>query len=110
MGKPLNLLLVEDSENDALLLVRYLRQNGYDLTVTRVDTAEMMQEALAEQDWDIIIADYVLPHFSGLASLEIYQAHELDIPFILVSGTIGEALAVTAIKSVAYFGADLVVS
>lgn len=66
MNKSLRILIVEDSENDTLLLVRELQRGGYDPIFERVETPETMKAALEKQTWDIVIADYVMPHFSGL--------------------------------------------
>jgi PAS domain S-box-containing protein len=102
MNKPLCCLLAEDSENDALLLVRQLRMGGYDVTWERVDTAEAMRAALGRKSWDIVLADYKMPHFSGLAALELLKASGKGLPFIIVSGTIGEEEAVAAMKAGAH--------
>ena len=99
MGTPLRVLIVEDSEDDALLLVRELKRGGYEPISERVETAESMKAALEKQKWDIIIADYVMPHFSGLSALKLLQKGGLDIPFIIVSGSIGEETAVAAMKA-----------
>jgi len=96
--RPLRLLLVEDSENDATLLLEYLRQGGYEPEHTRVDSAEALNKALERNDWDLVIADYTMPGFSGTAALSIVRDRGLDIPFIFVSGTIGEDVAVEAMK------------
>jgi len=102
MSIPLQLLIVEDSEDDALLIARELQSSGYDLTPKRVDTSEDFSSALVEHDWDIIIADYALPHFSGMDALRLLQESELDLPFIIVSGAIGEESAVAAMKAGAH--------
>jgi CheY-like chemotaxis protein len=99
MSTPLRVLIVEDSEDDTLLIVRELRRGGYDPTFERVDTPGAMSAAIAQQTWDIIIADYHLPRFSGLAALMLMQEGGLDLPFIIVSGTIGEETAVAAMKA-----------
>lgn len=98
----LRLLLVEDSDDDEFLLLRELKKGGYQVTHRRVDRADDLQQALREQKWDLIISDYHLPGFSGLEALEVYQKHSLDIPFLLVSGTIGEEMAVAALKAGAH--------
>jgi diguanylate cyclase (GGDEF)-like protein len=100
--RPLRLLLVEDSENDATLLLEFLRQGGYAPEHTRVDSAEALNEALERTEWDLVIADYTMPGFSGTAALTIVRERGLDVPFIFVSGTIGEDVAVEAMKN----GAD----
>lgn len=94
MRIPLRTLIIEDNENDALLVVRTLQHGGFDLVYKRVDTAEAMREALEREAWDIVISDNNMPHFSGLAAIELYKENGLDIPFIIVSGTIGEEAAV----------------
>ena len=99
MGKSLHLLIVEDSEDDAMLLVRELRRGGYDLTFKCVCTSEAVVEALAERPWDIIVSDYAMPNFDGMDALGLVQQSGLDIPFILVSGTVGEERAVAAMKA-----------
>ena len=100
--KSLRLLLIEDSEDDALLLELELRNAGFDLVFARVDTPQELEAALAENSWDAIIADYNLPAFTGLDALRIIQAKGLDLPFILVSGVIGEEKAVEAMKAGAH--------
>jgi PAS domain S-box-containing protein len=102
MGVPLRVLIIEDSEDDALLLVRILRRSGYDLTYERADTAAAMNAALDKQAWDIIIADYTMPEFSGLDALTVMNGRGLDLPFIVVSGSIGEDVAVVAMKAGAH--------
>src|SRR5881398_1702066 len=99
MGKPLRVLMVEDSEDDALLVLRELRAAGYDLTHERVDTAAALEAALDRHPWDLVIGDYSMPHFSGTAALAILRGRGLDIPYICVSGTITEELAVAAMKA-----------
>jgi two-component system cell cycle sensor histidine kinase/response regulator CckA len=102
METPLSLLIIDDSEDDALLLMRELRRSGYAPTFERVDTAEAMRAALARRTWDVVIADYAMPHFSALPALELLQASGLDLPFIVVSGTIGEEVAVKLMRSGAH--------
>ena len=102
MGKRLRALLIDDSEEDVLLLVRGLTRGGFDLEFERVEMPEAMRSALSNQTWDVIISDYSMPHFSGLAALSVLHQSGLDIPFILVSGTIGEDLAVEAMKAGAH--------
>ena len=102
LSRPLRVLLVEDSEDDADLLKIALRRGGYDVICERVDTPESMQASLPREQWDIVISDYVMPRFSGMDALKLVQAHNSDIPFIIVSGHIGEELAVAVMKSGAY--------
>ena len=99
MDRILKVLLVEDCEADAMLLERELRRGGFVPECTRVEDAASLRRALADPAWDIIITDYALPHFDGLAAFKLFQETTLDIPFIIVSGTIGEELAVEAMKS-----------
>jgi len=99
---PLRALLLEDNEDDALLLERHLRLGGYELDYERVDTGDAFERALDLRDWDIVFADYVLPGYSGLSALQAVQERELDLPFIVVSGKIGEETAVEAMRA----GAD----
>ena len=102
MDKTLRLLIVEDSEDDALLLVRELRRSGYELVHERVDGAEAVSKALASATWDLVIADYTMPQFRGTDALKIVKQQGFDIPFIFVSGTISEETAVEAMKSGAH--------
>lgn len=102
MNKPLCVLIVEDSEDDTLLLVRELRRGGYDPKFERVDTAEAMNTALHSQRWDIIISDYSMPDFSAPAALELLKKSGIDLPFIIISGNIGEDIAVEAMKAGAH--------
>jgi signal transduction histidine kinase len=95
----LRVLLVEDSADDALLLERELRRAGFAPETHRVETADEMARSLAEPGWDIVISDYRLPTFSGMAALGLLQGGGLDLPFIMVSGKIGEELAVEAMRA-----------
>src|ERR1019366_8689802 len=90
MRCPLRVLMVEDSVNDTLLTAAALQSGGLDPVFERVETAASMQAALDVQKWDLVICDYSMPHFTGAAALAIYQQKGVDIPFIGVSGTIGE--------------------
>ncbi len=101
-GIPLRVLIVEDSEDDAILLLRKIRLGGYRPAMRRVDTAEAMRQALETQAWDLIIADHNIPGFGSVEALEIARKYDADIPFILVSGSIGEEIAVDAMKSGAH--------
>jgi diguanylate cyclase (GGDEF)-like protein len=102
MSPPLRVLFVEDSEDDLTLLLREMKKSGIELDYLCVDTEQSMQEALQNRKWDLIISDYVLPQFSGTKALEIIQKSGLDIPFLIVSGAIGEDLAVEAMKAGAH--------
>jgi CheY-like chemotaxis protein len=103
MGKPLRLLMVEDSPLDAELLVSELKRCGYDLTYERVDTKDAMRAALdGDATWDLVLSDYSMPTFSAPEALRVLQATRHEVPFIIVSGTVGEETAVAALKA----GAD----
>ena len=99
MSVPLRVLIAEDSEDDALLLVRELRRGGYELSYERVASAAAMAAALDRQGWDLVIGDHSMPHFSGLTALSLVRERGLDVPFICVSGTISEEMAVAAMKA-----------
>jgi len=99
MGKPLKVLIVEDSEDDAQLLLWELQRGGYEVEFERVETAEAMQSALTQKTWELILSDYTLPMFDALQALEVLKASGLDLPFIISSGTIGEEVAVSALKA-----------
>ena len=99
MKVPLRVLLAEDSEDDAILLLEEIRAGGFDPEFDRVQTPEDFIDRLERGGWDIILADYSMPRFNGLEALKLVQEWSLDIPLILVSGTIGEEVAVKAMKS-----------
>jgi PAS domain S-box-containing protein len=102
MATSLRLLIIEDCEDDALLTVRELRRTGYDVEFERVETAAAMAAALKRRTWDLVIADYSLPQFSGTAALELLTSTGLDIPFVIISGSIGDDVAVEVMKSGAH--------
>jgi PAS domain S-box-containing protein len=102
MEKPLKCLLVEDSEQDAVLLIEALRHGGYSPEFERVQTEETMRTALREKKWDVIFCDYVMPKFNAPAAFQVFHETKIQIPFIIVSGEIGEDVAVESLK----FGAD----
>jgi len=102
MGQNLRLLHVEDNESDALLLKHMLTKEGFVLAYRRVETAEEFTEALRNEPWDLVISDYSLPSFSGTAALRIFREYGQDVPFILISGTVGEDIAVSMMKSGAH--------
>src|SRR5438128_225490 len=97
MTTPLKVLIVEDSENDAMLIVRELRHD-YDVVHERVDTPIAMGGALDRSDWDLVICDHAMPYFSGDDALTLLRTKGSEAPFIFVSGTIGEDTAVAALK------------
>jgi len=100
--RELNILIVEDSDDDAQLMLREVQRGGYTLVAERVETKADMQAALAYHKWDIILSDYSMPEFSAMGALETLKASGLDIPFIVISGTIGEETAVAALKAGAH--------
>ncbi len=102
MLDPLRVLIVEDSEDDTLLMVRELQRGGFDPVFERVQTPDSMTAALQARAWDLIISDYSMPQFGGGAALTLFKQQGLDIPFIAVSGVIGEDTAVEMMKA----GAD----
>ena len=97
--KPLKVLVIEDSEVDALLLLEQLRAGGYAPDARRVDNAEDLMDALDKQKWDLIFSDHAMPRFSSTEALEIVRSAALDVPFIIVSGVIGEEAAVAAMRA-----------
>ena len=101
MGDPLRVLIVEDSERDAELLAIEVRRGGYEVSYLRVFTEETMRRAL-DADWDVVLSDYSMPRFSGVAALRVLRESGRDLPFIIVSGTIGEETAVHALKEGAH--------
>jgi PAS domain S-box-containing protein len=98
MGDSLRVLIVEDSEDDALLCLRELRRGGFDIASERVETAESMKAALERAPWDLVLSDYTMPRFSAPDAFRVLRATDLDVPFIIVSGTVGEEAAVLAMK------------
>ena len=99
MSEPLHALLIEDSASDAALVERALQRTGRELHALRVESADELHAALARQRWDVVISDYQLPGFSAPAALAIVQATGIDVPFIVVSGTIGEDNAVAMMRA-----------
>jgi len=95
----LHVLIIEDSELDSALLLRTLRQSGYELVDKRVETANDLQNALRERQWDCIISDFSMPGFSGISALKMVREKDSNVPFIFVSGTIGEDIAVDAMRT-----------
>lgn len=95
----LKALFIEDSTEDAELLERELEQSGFDVDTLRVDRPEALREALATQSWDLILADHSGPHIDSTKALAIVREHDADVPFIIVSGTISEDVAIEAMKA-----------
>jgi PAS domain S-box-containing protein len=102
MKSLLRILIVEDSEDDAELMIREIRRGGYAVEFTRVETQITMQEALSRGPWDIILSDYTMPEFSAMGAVRTLKESGLDIPLLVVSGTIGEETAVAALKAGAH--------
>src|SRR5213595_2834508 len=96
MTSPLRVVLVEDSEADAELLARELKRAGFDVTWERVQSAARLERALERGPWDIIVGDNSMPGFSGTEALSLVRARVLDIPVLVVAGTMGEDLAARA--------------
>jgi PAS domain S-box-containing protein len=103
MSEALRVLVVEDSVNDTFFIVRELQRGGFQVKFERVETAADMQAALEKQQWDLVISDYSMPQFGGVAALAVFQQAGLDIPFIVVSGVIGEDIAVEMLKAGAHY-------
>lgn len=99
MTNPLRALIVEDSESDCALLLRILQKGGYQVTHERVDTADALKARLREQKWNLVISDFSMPGFNGVAALAIVRENDPDLPFIFLSGTIGEEIAVEAMRT-----------
>jgi len=98
MGIPLRVLMVEDSEDDAALLLHSLNRGGYEVRSVRVETPAALESALVSQTWDVVVSDYAMPHFSGPDALRLLRSRDPDLPFLFVSGTIGEETAVAALQ------------
>lgn len=102
MSKSLQVLVVEDSQDDTELLMNELERGGYEVVYERVETAEALQAALDHQEWDLVISDYSMPHFSGLDALKLVLESGVDLPFLIISGVIGEEQAVAAMRAGAH--------
>ncbi|TSK06884.1 MAG: diguanylate cyclase [Geobacter sp.] len=102
MKRLLRVLIVEDAPDDAQLIVIQLEQGGFDVHSRRVDNAQGLIEALESASWDVVVCDYVMPGFSGLQALQILKEKGSDIPFLMISGKVGEEAAAAAIRA----GAD----
>src|SRR5512147_1566922 len=102
MDKHLQILVIEDSEDDAGILLRELGRNDYVIEYERVETSASMKAALEKKQWDLILCDYSLPQFDAPHALEVLKASGIDIPFIILSGTIGEETAIAALKAGAH--------
>lgn len=102
MQKPLHILVVEDSEDDTALVLEMLKEHGYRPVHRRVETPEEMTNALRQNRWDVVVADYTMPRFNALDAMRLIHEAGLDIPFIIVTGSIGEEIAVGAMKAGAH--------
>ena len=102
MSTPLRVLIVEDQEDDAALMLRELRRAQFEPEYERVETEDELTSALGQGGWDIVLSDHGLPRFNSLQALNMVHESGLDVPFIIVSGSIGEDLAVAAMKSGAH--------
>lgn len=102
MGRPLRVLIVEDNEDDMILLLRALKQQGFDVVSERVETPSTMAAILADKVWDVVISDYNMPKFNALDALRILRESGQDLPFLLVSGTITEDMAVAGMRAGAH--------
>lgn len=102
MGKPIAVLIVDDAADDALLMVRRLRQAGFDVESERVETGPELARQLTSRHWDVVLSDDALPGFSSREALEVLHQHGLDLPFVIVSGTMGEEKAVAAMRAGAH--------
>jgi two-component system, cell cycle sensor histidine kinase and response regulator CckA len=102
MSGPLRVLMVEDSEDDSVLIAAELQRGGFEAAFERVETAATMQAALDRQEWDLIVCDYSMPQLEGPAALAIYLQKARDIPFIGVSGTVGEETVAEMMKAGAH--------
>jgi DNA-binding NtrC family response regulator len=98
MAEHLDVLLIEDSEDDAMLIVRELRHGGYDVDFERLDTSEGIKDALGRREWDIILCDHAMPQVCAPSALSIVKECGATAPFIIVSGWMTDELAKAAIK------------
>ncbi len=99
MGKRIKVLIVEDSEDDARLMVMELEKAGYEVEFRRVESGAEVARALESEEWDAVLSDYSLPGFNGREAMKILRERDEDLPFIVVSGTIGEEVAVEMMRS-----------
>ena len=102
MATLLRVLVVEDSDTDTQLILSELRRGGYEVEHERVETRAALREALSRGGWDILLCDYTLPQFSAMGALTTLKESGLDLPFIVISGTVGEETAVTTLKAGAH--------
>lgn len=102
MEKSLRVLIVEDSEDDTALVLETLKERDFHPVYKRVETPEEMIDALRQSPWDVVVSDYTMPRFNALAAMRLIKEAGLDIPFIIVTGSIGEEIAVRAMKAGAH--------
>jgi signal transduction histidine kinase len=102
MKNKIRVLIIEDNKDDSVLEIDEIKRGGFDIIFERIETRVAMRAALKNKHWDFIISDYSLPQFSGLDALEELKQSGIDIPFVLISGTIGEETAVAAMKAGAH--------
>jgi CheY-like chemotaxis protein len=98
-AKVLRVLLVEDREDDALLVVRLLQREGYAVRWRRVDGRDALREALEGEPWDVVLCDFRMPGFDAYGALEVVRAHDPDMPFVVVSGTVEEDVIVEMLRA-----------
>ena len=99
MSQPLNVLIIEDSASDAALMLRHLAKAGFDVSHERVESADALREALGRRIWDVLLCDFTLPGFGAPGALGILKATGRDIPFIVVSGSIGDETAIELMRT-----------
>src|ERR1035437_440769 len=99
MSQPLYVLIIEDSASDAELMLRHLTKAGFEVTHERVESAEVLLEALGQRAWDVLLCDFTLPGFDARGALSILKATGHDIPFIVVSGSIGDETAIELMRT-----------
>src|SRR4051812_16190293 len=102
MSQRLQVLFVEDSEDDALLILHALARGGYDVDHQRVQTAADLSAALAHDQWDVVLSDFQMPNFTGPEAAAMVRDSGLELPFIILSGTVGEETAVEALRAGAH--------
>jgi DNA-binding NtrC family response regulator len=98
MGRPLSVLLIEDSEDDAMLIVHELEHGGYEVDYERMDSTDSVRKALARREWDVILSDHAMPESCALEALSAVKEAGIDSPFIIVSGWMTDELAKSALK------------
>src|SRR5919109_1478970 len=104
MGRPIRVLIIEDSENDSQFVLREIQRGGYDVEWERVERRSAMESALVRRQWDVIICDHSLPEFNAIAALETLHTRGLDLPLIIVSDSRGEIVYVSpAVKTILYY-------